>query len=127
MNKQESIYELHADHKEWTSKLDFNRDDIKILTHRLEEIASKNNAQEVLAEVEKFQNQFIIQNNNIDQIKHIITLDEDKINKSINDNPIAADHRTMGNHEGERDLVETFEKNFNTLRAEFNVFSAKWM
>ena len=127
MNKQESIYDLHADHKEWTSKLDFYKDDIKILTHRLEEIASKNNAVEVLAEVERFQNQFFIQNNNIDQIKHIITLDEDKIQKSIADNPVAADHRKMDRHDRERDLVETFEKNFNSLRAEYNAFSAKWM
>ncbi len=127
MNKQELIYDLHEDHKEWTSKLDFYKDDIKILTHRLEEIASKNNTPEVLTEVERFQNQFIIQNNNIDQIKHMITLVEDIIIKTIKENPVAADHKKMKNHEDERELVDSFEKNFNLLRTEFNIFSSKWM
>ena len=127
MNKQESIFELHADHKEWMNKLDFYKDDIKIFTKRLEEIASKNTDKEILAEVEKFQNQFIVQSNNIDQIKHIINLDENKLQAEVKRNPVAVDHRKMGNHDEERDLVDTFEKNFNGIRAEFNSFSGKWM
>lgn len=127
MNKQESIFELHADHQEWMSKLDFYKDDIKILTNRLAEIASKNTDKEILAEVEKFQNQFIVQNDNIDRIKHIITIDEDKLKAEVNRNPVAVDHRKMGNHDEEKDLVDTFEKNFNGIRADFNEFSAKWM
>jgi hypothetical protein len=127
MNKQESIFELHADHQEWMSKLDFYKDDIKILTNRLAEIASKNTDKEILAEVEKFQNHFIVQNDNIDRIKHIITIDEDKLKAEVNRNPVAVDHRKMGNHDEEKDLVDTFEKNFNEIRADFNEFSAKWM
>ena len=126
MEKKESIISLHSDHTEWINKLDFYKDDLKVFNNRLAEIATKNNHTEVLAEVEKFQNQFIVQNDNIDQIKHIINLDEDKIIKEINSNPIAVDHRTM-NHSGERDLVDTFEKNFKSIREEFNKFSAKWM
>ena len=127
MNKQESIFELHADHQEWMSKLDFYKDDIKILTNRLAEIASKNTDKEILAEVEKFQNQFIVQNDNIDRIKHIITIDEDKLKAEVNRNPVAVDHRKMGNHDEEKDLVDTFEKNFHGIRADFNEFSANWM
>ncbi len=127
MNKQESIFELHADNQEWMNKLDFYKDDIKILTHRLEEITSKNTDKEILAEVEKFQNQLFIQNSNIDQIKHVINLDEDKLKAEVNRNPVAVDHRKIGNHDEEKDLIETFEKNFKDLRANFNTFSAKWM
>lgn len=126
MEKKESIISLHGDHIEWINKLDFYKDDLKIFNNRLAEIVSKNNHTEVLAEIEKFQNQFIVQNDNIDQIKHIINLDEDKIIKEINSNPIAVDHRTMS-HSGEKDLVDTFEKNFKSIREEFNKFSAKWM
>jgi hypothetical protein len=127
MNKQESIINLHHEHTEWINKLTFYKDDIKVLSKRLEEIVTKNNAKDVLSEVEKFQNQFIIQNDNIDRIKHIINLDEDKIKNEIQSNPVAVDHRKMGDHAEERDLVDTFEKNFNEIRAEFNKFSAKWM
>ena len=65
MSKQEALYDVHQEHAEWISKLNFYKDDIKIFNTRLEEIVSKNNGEEVLAEVERFQNQFIIQRNNI--------------------------------------------------------------
>lgn len=127
MSKQEALYDVHQDHTEWLSKLNFYKDEIKILQNRLEEIASKNNQQEVLSEVEKYQNQFIIQRNNIDEIAHIINLDEQALQDEVNSNPIAVDHRKVGDHSNQRDLVLTFEKNFNDLREDYNKFSAKWM
>lgn len=122
-----NIIETHAEHTSWISKLDFYTDELIILNHRLEEIAVKNTHIEVLAEVEKFQNQFIIQKDTIDQIRHIIILEEDKILKEVKTNPVAVDHRTVNVHPGIEDLIETFEKNFKELRIEFNTFLAKWM
>lgn len=127
MSKQEALYDVHQEHAEWISKLNFYKDDVKIFNTRLEEIVSKNNGVEVLAEVEKFQNQFIIQRNNIDEIAHIITLDEVEIQNEVKANPVAVDHRKVGDQSEHRDLVATFEKNFTELRAEYNKFSAKWM
>jgi hypothetical protein len=106
---------------EWMSKLKFYTDEISILKGRLEEIASKNNQQDVLAQVEHFQNQLIVQKNNIDEISHTIKLDESAIEKEVNKNPVAVDHREMPSHAGEK---EAFEKNFNELRAEFKTFAA---
>lgn len=122
-----NIIETHAEHATWINKLDFYTDELRILNHRLEEIAVKNTHIEVLAEVEKFQNQFIIQKDNIDQIRHIVTLEEDKILKEVKTNPVAVDHRTIETHAGIEDLIETFEKNFKELRIEFNTFLSKWM
>ncbi len=127
MNKNETIINLHHEHTEWINKLNFYKDDLIVFNNRLSEIAAKNTKNNILAEVERFQNQFIIQNNNIDQIKHIINLDEDKIKKEVTKNPVAVDHRKVEDHAGERDLVDTFEKNFNEIRADFNKFAAKWM
>ena len=127
MNKNETIINLHHEHTEWINKLNFYKDDLIVFNNRLSEIAAKNTKNDILAEVERFQNQFIIQNNNIDQIKHIINLDEDKIKKEVSKNPVAVDHRKVEDHSGERDLVDTFEKNFNEIRADFNKFAAKWM
>ena len=42
-------------------------------------------------------------------------------------NPVAVDHRKVGDQSEHRDLVTTFEKNFTKLRAEYNLFSSKWM
>lgn len=50
-----------------------------------------------------------------------------KLVKEINQNPVAVDHRKVENHVAEADFMDFFEKNFATLRAEFNQLAAKWM
>lgn len=127
MSTRESIYKQHEENTEWISKLNFYKDEIKIMTGRLEEIASKNNGDDALAEVERFQNQLIIQRNNIDNIAHEVKLNEESLIEAVKSNPTAVDHRKVEYHAKEQDLVESFEKNFNDLREDFNRFSAKWM
>jgi hypothetical protein len=127
MEAQGTIYTQHEENKEWTSKLSFYKDEIKILTGRVEELASKNTFNEVLVGVEHFQNQLIIQRNNIDEILHLVKLNEEGLIEEINANPVAVDHRKVEYHANEKDLVYSFEKNFNELRAEFNEFASKWM
>ena len=127
MNTGEKIYTQHADHTEWLSKLKFYTDEISILKGRLEEITSKNNQQNVLAQVEHFQNQLIVQKNNIVEISHTIKLYESAIEKEVNKNPVAVDHREMPSHSKQKEAVDAFEKNFNELRTEFKIFAAKWM
>lgn len=127
MNTKESIYAQHEENTNWMKKLDFYKDEINILRNRLEEIAAKNNSAEVLSKVEHFQNQFIIQRDNIDNIAHAVKMNEEELLNEINRNPVAVDHRKMAYHEKEQDLVETFEKNFNEIRGDFNRFTSKWM
>ncbi len=127
MNTKENIFDAHAEHVEWTNKLAFYKDELKVLEHRLEEIATKNTHTDVLSQVEKYQNQFIVQRENIDQIEHIINLEEDKIAKEVNSNPVAVDHRKIETHPGIHDVVNTFELSFSQLRVDFNKFLAKWM
>jgi hypothetical protein len=127
MSQKESIYKQHEENTEWISKLDFYKDEIAILKARLEEITTKNNAKEVLMQVEYFQNQWIIQRNNIDEISHQVRANEAALIEEINSNPVAVDHRKTEYHAQEQDLVNSFEKNFNDIRKEFNTFSAKWM
>ncbi len=127
MKTEEKIYAQHAEHTEWISKLKFYNDEISIIKNRLGEIASKNNQKDVLAQVEHFQNQLIVQKNNIDEISHSIKMDEEALQKEVNKNPIATDHRKMEFHTKEKNDVESFEKIFNELRTEFKSFAAKWM
>ena len=127
MEAQGTIYTQHEENKEWTSKLSFYKDEIKILNGRLEELASKNTSNEVLVGIERFQNQLIIQRNNIDEILHLVKLNEEELIEEINANPVAVDHRKVEYHSNEKDMVNSFEKNFNELRAEFNEFASKWM
>lgn len=127
MKTEEKIYDQHAEHTNWLSKMKFYADEILVLKNRLGEIASKNSDKEVLAQVEHFQNQLIIQKNNIDEISHSIKMDEEALQKEIKDNPTAVDHRKVAYHAKEKEAVDAFEKNFNDMRAEFKTFAAKWM
>lgn len=127
MSTNESIYKQHEENTEWTNKLNFYKDEVLILKGRLEEIASKNSSNDALAEVERFQNQLIIQRNNIDEILHAVKENEAALIEEIKSNPVAVDHRKVEYHAQEQDLVDSFEKNFNDLREEFNVFASKWM
>lgn len=127
MNATAPIYQQHEENSTWTNSLQFYKDEIVILRERLSEIAAKNTNKEILAEVEHFQNQFIIQRNNIDEIMHLIKQNENAIIAEINSNPIAVDHRKVKAHTEEKEQMESFEKTFNDLREEYNRFSAKWM
>ena len=44
METKAKIYDQHAENTEWTSKLNFYKDEIKIMTGRLEEVAAKNSS-----------------------------------------------------------------------------------
>jgi len=122
---QKPLYDLHAEHKEWLSKISFYEDEIKIMSNRIADVASKNTNKETLAMVEHFQNQLIAQKENMDIMKHDINEHEAFLEKNINDNPVAPDHRKMNDHAKHRENVESFEKVFNGLRKELNSFLSK--
>ena len=125
--KTEKIYTQHEENKQWMNSLMFYSDDIKIMKGRLAEVAAKNTSKDVLAQVEHFQNQFVIQSNNIDILNHEINLSNDAINKDINNNAVAVDHRKIQDHTTVRESMESFERNIKGLRAEFNEFIGKWI
>ncbi len=127
MKEQEKIYAQHSENMEWSNTLKFYKEELDVLKARLAEIASKNNHQEVMKEVEHFQNQFIIQKDNIDRISHEVKMHEQKLLNDIKANPTAADHRKVEYHSKEKELVSGFEKNMNEIRNEFKRFAAKWM
>lgn len=127
MNTQKSITALHTEHQEWLNTLLFYKDDLKVFQNRLDEVAKKNNAKEVLMSIEHFQNQFKIQHEQIDILKHEINEHESQIEKSINDNPVASDHRHMDDHTDHRDKMKRFEELFSALRKELMSFLVKWM
>lgn len=121
------IYDLHSEHREWANKMIFYKDELKIMQKRIEEIASKNSAKDILALVEHFQNQIIIQSNNIDELKHRINEHEQFIQAEINKNEVAADKQKSSDHPKMREDVSVFEKTFNDLRKELVNFLARWM
>jgi hypothetical protein len=122
-----NIIDQHLENQDWLKRLDFYKEEITILKERLDEVTKKNNASDFLKDVEHFQNQFIVQRNNIDELAHSINLNEQGLVKEVISNPVAVDHRKVENHLAEEDFIGYFEKNFAELRIEYNKFLSKWM
>lgn len=124
-NEEKYITEEHQDHVKWTKDLEFYTEDLAFLRKQLEEVSSKNTATEIKQEVEKYQNQFIIQKNEIDILNHAINAEEELLVENVVDNPVAVDHRKVEDNVSLRDRVETFAKLFKEMKEEFNTFLAK--
>lgn len=115
------------DHQQWIKSIDFYKDDIKTLQTRLAEIATRNSTKEVLAGVEHFQNQFIVQRNNMDELKHRIHEHDDKVAKDVQTHVGKIESAQVSEHQNIKEEFEGFEKVVKDLRKEFNEFLAKWM
>lgn len=122
-----SIYNQHQEHSEWMNKLAFYKDEIPVMQSRIEEISSKNTAKEVSMKIEHFQNQLLIKATTISRLVHHIQKEEKVLQADIANNPTAADHRKVEDHSEERQMVETFEQDFNAFRKELNLFLSEWM
>ena len=101
------IGDLHFDHMEWLNALRFYKEDIGILEHRLEDIVRRNTKNEVMAELEHFQNQFIREREVIDELRHDIKQHENLLEKESKDHPIAIDHLASTDHTGLRERMVT--------------------
>ena len=79
--KKVNISHVSNQHNYWLRSLNFYKTEISILKGILTEIAGKNSGTDVLKEVEHFENQFKIQNINIDRLSHEIHVNIDGISK----------------------------------------------
>jgi hypothetical protein len=121
------LFELHTEHLEQINRLKFYKDEIEIMRNRLSEIVQKNSSPEILSLVDRYENQFLIQENAIADLKHKIKAKQKSVELSITANPIAADHRKGEAERGMEEEVDTFEKNFNELRSEYIKFLSRRM
>ena len=120
--KTKTISELHLEHEEWLESLNFYTDEISILTRRLEDISTQKNSHEVKAEIEHFQNQFILQKEKLDELRHRIKDHENYLEHRVDENPVQSDVRKVNDHPKMRDEMTAFEKLFADLRRDFNTF-----
>ena len=126
-NPKKHIDELHFEHRIWTNNMKFYRDELKIFANRLEELVTRNTKLEVTAQIEHFQNQFILQREAAEKIISKCG-DHDKfLANQAKDHPIAIDHVLFADHTKLRDEAETFDRLYSELKKEFIAFLRKWM
>lgn len=124
---KEHLDVLHFEHEAWVKQLAFYKDELKTYQNRLEEIVKRYNGRGVMQELEKFQNQFIRQNEVFDILTHDINAHEQILVNSVKENPVASDHRLFDDHDGLRDRMATFLKLYNELKSQFMRYLVKYM
>ncbi len=119
------ISDLHFEHKLWISELMFWQDEIGTFKHRLEELVERFQDNEIMAKVEKYQNQFIRHKEVIDTLKHDINAVEHELVGYAKNNPEAVDQSYFENQEPLRDRMETQRKLYGELKTNFLNFLRK--
>lgn len=125
MENKAYIFELHDFHKKWINDLDFYKEQVKVFEERLAKVSLKNVDKEVKVEVEKFQNRFIIQRNEIDYLRHDIKQQENELEREEKIAPTISETETITEEFTLKDRMDTFEKLFLDLQLEFDTFIEK--
>jgi septation ring formation regulator EzrA len=122
-----NISNLGTTQSEILKGLDFYKDEIRLMEIRLVEVAAKNNQFEARQGIEHFESQFLIQRNNIGQLRH-------RINEY---NHEAASDAAMHQGRIKKELLsrqeilqqeyKAIEKVISELTHEFRRFLSKWM
>jgi hypothetical protein len=119
-----SIPSLHTEYQLWTRELIFYKEEIRIFEERLETIVSRNTKRkDVSVQVEHFQNQFILQKEVIDFLRHDLHVSERQLASfvhELSDEGIA--NIKMDNHGRLRERMSTFRKIFREMKNEFRRF-----
>ena len=122
------ISRMNNEQNDWQRGLEFYKQELQIHTHRLAEVSGMYEPKaELKPNVEHFQNQFIVQRNNIDQLAHDLGSFEKKVS---NETQELAQHiyaETLKEQDVLRDRYTTLEKTINNLRHEHNCFLAKYI
>lgn len=119
--------DLHYEHLLWRNELNFYKEELNILEHRLGEIVARNTGDEAERGVESFQNRFELQREHVSDIKHRIKKHEHFLAGYAKDHPIAVDHVHFTDHADIREQFERFRELYQEMKHEFNRFAVKWM
>ncbi len=123
LNSMKTATEIkECDHAEWIDKLKSYKHEIVTLEERLAEIARSTRKTDVLAQVEHFQNQFILQRSNLNDILYAIKLDEKEYHFELISMPKGAEHTLVS---PSFELAEQFEKTMDELKETFTVFEKR--
>lgn len=123
-----SIRSLHLEYQLWIRELVFFKEEIKIFESHLEILINKNTGAKVHAQIEHFQNQFIVQKEVIDHLRHDLNVSERQLARFAHElSGDGIEGIKMDNHVRLREQVNTFRKIFKELKNDFRRFEKEWM
>ena len=122
MHTREQLLEMHNEHAEWQNKINFYKAELKKFNDQLGEILLDKPDSSAMAEIEHFQNQFMVQKEVLDIMRHDFKQHENAIEHK-QENINIFDSSLSSRHENHRERLLQFEKLFRELRDEFKGFS----
>lgn len=127
--KNEVIYNinLHFEHEIWQRELNFWEDELKSFHLRLDELADRQTDQEFLVNLEKFQNQFMIQEKEIDALKDQIAMHELNMSAHYEKNEDVLNKTFVTQHIQFREVLEKERNLYQTMKKDFFHFMTKYM
>lgn len=120
-----SISTLHHQGTDWLRELEFYKEELGILITRLEEVVSKNTDKEVLAQVEHFQNKFIMLREQLDILKHDVNQRNEEVTELAKTRPEHIHERFGTTSDKLLERVKDFARSIADIRFEFNSFLSK--
>ncbi len=121
------ISDLHFEHEQWKLELSFWADEIKTFENRLEELVNRWTDQTVLAELESFQNQFMIHKGVIEEMQHFINVHETEMSNHDMKAELVLNTDHYKEHVIERSKMETQRHIYSELKKNFFHFLTKYM
>ena len=127
MPEKKHLADLMSAYREYRGEVLLAKDELEVFRRRLGEVAERNNSQEVLAQVEHFENRFRVEKLAIDSLLHDLNVSTDALVTSAKENPTAADRRLFEVPEGLMEKGERFKELYAELKKEFYKFVATWL
>jgi len=122
-----SVKNIDNNHSEWKNILGFYKDELDVFKERLNEVAQKNTGKEIMQMVEHFQNQFVIQSENIDILLHDINEHVSSLASEILHHAGHIDKHQIPEHFVLQERVEREALIFVGIKTEFMKFLSKVM
>lgn len=119
--------DLHFEHVHWNRELSFWEDELKSFNKRLEELVTRWTNKDVLAQLEHYQNEFILQDKRIDELQEAIEVHEARMAGQDLQGKDALDITLVKKHVEFRNKMETQRQIYADLKKEFFRFLTKYM
>ena len=119
---KDSTAHLHLICEDFKRTLDFYKSEMPFFKKRLEEIASKNTREDILKQVEHFENTFIAMNENLDVLLHDVNLKQDALLKEAKAKPEFTNLKVNVTADDLKTLIDFTAKEFATTKENFYRF-----
>jgi hypothetical protein len=114
------LEQFHHENMTWVRSLDFFKQENNFLKNRLSEVVDITSDKMFLAQAEHFQNQFIIKDEFVDELKHDVNEQEKMLMEKYIKTGNGIDEPIIRRQKNIREQMEYLEKDFTNLRNEFN-------